>query len=58
MKYPIKWGVVGTCELCAFFFARSCMCTTSFMDNGDPFYLLSALKLSAAVLAASELVKA
>ena len=51
----MEWGVVATCELCVFFL-REAVCVRRHLWN--PFYLLSALKLSAAVLAASELVKA
>ena len=51
----MEWGVVATFELCGFFCQKLYVYDVIY---GDPFYLLSALKLSTAVLAASVLVKA
>ena len=51
----MEWGVVATCELCVFFCEKLYVYDVIYEE---PFYLLSALKLSTAVLAASVLVKA
>ena len=51
----MEWGVVATCELCVFFCEKLYVYDVVYVE---PFYLLSALKLSTAVLAASVLVKA